>query len=439
MKTQVKKSKLNKAQKLTKNAKERARRAMKKQAAQTPVVQTPLATEIAVEIPKDIATGNTESNIETVKADDIRADAQTGNEQAQAIVTTMPVIGGELYTSVKTWNSKDEQEITLRGNRNILATFEYVPQAMLANGVDTGFKILQCSDNQKIVGKPFADSYGLVNNNDFIGVIESICAVLDSMGIKWKVTTTGTLQDRERSFISLGIDCASSVMIAGREFRAFLNCLNSIPSNQGCTVTFANNTFCVCCSNTFAAVLQNKDGAKFHAAIKHTKNVKAALQDIPVLIECYFAGNQALFSKLKYFSEFPVALTQAEQIFTAFISRDNSGNLTEKGELATRSANIIERLKELYLKGKGNSGETALDVFQAATEFYTHFSAGESDNETKQFNSSEIGVGYKTKNEFYQLLVKATQSTENFNAVARVGDIVLTNYKKALASKPVKA
>lgn len=376
-----------------------------------------------------IVTGQ-EANRKEVKKEIAVADAMAGNINAPvAPDNRVANIPDELTTSVITWNNKEIQPIALRENSNVLNRFEYIPEKLQCGGAETGYSMLRCSDNGKLVGKPFAGTYGLLNNSDFIGVIESICAVLDKMGLEWTVATTGSLKDRERTFISLQLSEQAEFTIGGRVFQAFLNCLNSIPSNSGCTVTFANNTFCVCCKNTFAHVLHGRDGSKFHAAIKHTKGMRAALNDIPVLVEAYFAGNKALFANLQAFNVFPVSLVDAENYFAAFIGRDLKGNLTDKTQLKTRSANMIETLKGLFVKGRGNKGETALDLFSAVTEYYTHFSAGESDDKAKQFESSEGGDGYISKGEFYAWLVAATQDKSRWQAIAKVGDTLLVNYR----------
>jgi hypothetical protein len=379
-------------------------------------------------------TGEAESTVETVKLDN---DRMNGIQPVMDMPEVME--GAEIPDELTTcfdnpWaHNKQVKSLALRDETNVLHRFEYMPQPLLVGTKKTRYSILACSDNGAIVGKPYAGSYSLLNNGDFIAIIEAIGAELDKLGLKYQVSTTGTIMGRERSFISLQINQQAGTVIDGREFKAFLNCLNSIPSNQGCTVTFANNTFCVCCRNTFAMCLHDKEGAKFHAAIKHTKGMKASLGDIPKLVNAYFSGNEEIFASLKSFSVFPVSLEQAEDYFAAFIGRDAKGNLTDKTSLSTRTANIIETLKGLHVKGKGNKGETALDLFQAATEYYTHFSAGKSDDKMKQYQSSEAGDGYNSKGEFYQWLMKSIQSTASFNAIAKVGNTLLVNYRKAKA------
>jgi hypothetical protein len=263
------------------------------------------------------------------------------------------------------------------------------------------------------------------------------------MGLKWRITTTGNLQSRERSFITIQIldESLTTLKIGGREFQAFLNCLNSIPSNSGCTVTFANNNFCVCCRNTFAHCLQDKSGAKLHVAIKHTKGMKLALGDVPTLIQAYFQNNAKLFANLKAFESIPVALGEAEAYFAAYLQRDEAklgtgdlpGNLTDKNELSTRAFNTVSRLKELFgKKATGNNGKDMLDMFSAVTEYYTHESAGETEDQTKQFESSEHGSGAQNKAMFYAWLVRTLNGATKakFSAIAKVGETLLVAYAK---------
>jgi hypothetical protein len=159
--------------------------------------------------------------------------------------------------------------------------------------------------------------------------------------------------------------------------------------------------------------------------------MKANLADIPVLVDAYFSANEKLFANLKAFSVFPVGLVDAEEYFAAFLGRGKNGELTDKTELKARNANTVETLQGLFVKGKGNKGETALDLFSAVTEYYTHFSAGETEDKTKQLESSELGSGSVNKGEFYSWLVASIQDKSRFQAVARVGNTLLVNYRKA--------
>lgn len=403
-----------------------------------------------------IIDGSREATTETVKTDTIRAQigqeiVATGQQTTPTPIvdTLLPREGMEdQLTCIEesgAWNRHGNivPEIKLRDASCILSRFEYVSSPLLLpNGKASKYAALTCSDNGLEVGKPFNPAtYGLLNNDGFLSVIESILAGLDKLGLKYLVATSGTVQERERQFITIkiiGEDDKTKLVIGGREFKQFLNCLNSIPSNSGCTITFANQSFCVCCRNTFAHALHGENGGKFHVAIKHTKGMKASLGDVPKLVEAYFTGNVELFKQLKAFSVFPVSIADAEKFFTAFLNRDAKGSLTDKTEVTTRSSNMSAMLQNLFAGvtgSKTNMGRDALDLFSAVTEYYTHFSAGESDDKTKQFESSEFGNGLANKNEFFQWLIKATQEPAHWQAIARVGDTLLVNWRKSDKNK----
>lgn len=401
---------------------------------------------------KVLAAGNAEATSETVASDAVRAQAQAGSEKAaQVLVASGAVAFSEAEDKLTcteashAWNGNAENTkpfIQLKGENNLLAAFDYVQTPLVVTVgkqlVQTPFNILTCSDDGKVVGKPFnPKTYSLLGTGRFLDVIEQITNQLDKLGIKWEVVTTGTLYNRERMFLTVRIkeDSLTTLQLdSKRKFVQFLNCLNSIPSNSGCTVTFANNSFCVCCRNTFAHCLHGADGTEFHVALKHTSGLAANLQDVPVLVESFFASNATLFANLKRFAAVGISLEDAERYFAAFIGRDAKDSLTDKTTLSARSANIVETLKGLFVNGKGNEGKTVVDMFQAVTEYYTHQSAGETDNVWKQFQSSEAGSGLEAKASFYSWLVASLQDkSKTFGAVAKVGDTILVATRKRQA------
>lgn len=371
----------------------------------------------------------------------------------QTPVQTVPVAQADLSldrltTSIPTWNNTNPENIapiTLRDPaRCVLASFEYLPEKLVTeNGNKTPFSILRCSDNNAIVGVPFNPrTYKLLNNDKFLTVIEAIGTQLDKLGVKWTVATTGTLNERGRLFVGLKLDGFDAYKVGGREILMFLNALNSV--DKSCNWVFANNAFTVCCKNTFRHCLESGESASLHVRGKHSSGMDTALLDIPKIVEMFITGNEKILKTLKAFHAFPIGLTDAEEIFAAWLG--NTPTTAEgiakfelpKLPLSTRTANMIDRLTALFAKGKGNNGETALDLFNAATEYYTHESAGKSDNAMKQFSSSEDlnGDGAKAKSDFYNVLIKLLDGKQgaDYRAFGKCGNMLLVQYR----SKPTK-
>lgn len=426
-----------------------------------PAINAPVINQPPVVVPDSVTP-------DSVQMDDLqRANGilTASDATAQTKAPRIPDVL-RLSPSAHAWNQTPENtqpEQTLQNNAltayDVIPVTYNLPDITLPSGAvvkarASAFQILVCSDNGLEIGRPFnPGTYSLLNNQGFLNIIGEIMAVMDSLGFKVEIVSSGTLAERERQFISLRIVNVEEMKVdETRTIRAFLNCLNSIPSNASCNVTFANNCFVVCCKNTFARALRRADDTPFHASIKHTKGMKAMLADVPVMVESFLTGNQAILANCKAFAAMDCSLGIAESIFSAFLTRTGKNRLPKSakdlakladekflelagfdmsGELTQRSANTVETLKKLYGKaGKGNKGETMLDTFQAATEYFTHASAGDSDNAMKQIQSSELGSGAIAKLDFYETLVGLAHSKGRLAGVAKVGDTVLRAFVK---------
>ncbi len=318
----------------------------------------------------------------------------------------------------------------------------------LPGNIESGLSMLVCTDDNKPIGKDYfdkekkkmvfvrqsfnPDTYSPLFNAEFIGVAEQIIEALQKHGIKHHVATTGSVENRNRVFISIRIEENENFKIGEREFLAYIDCLNSF--NKSCNVTFTNSNICVCCANTFRMALRDDSGA-FKVSIPHRKNMRAVLADVPKLIELAFKGNENFKNTLRRWSSMEIGATDASNLFAAFV-----GEGDEEAALSQRSLNQVETLARLFKSGKGNKGETLLDAFSAATEYYTHMSAGDSEDTMKQFESSEFGNASEKKIEFFDCLVGATETSEKFAGVARIGErILIATNKKIAATKLTKA
>ena len=346
---------------------------------------------------------------------------ETQDNQTTEIVTPKVKRPADLLTSsMQVWNnSEDLNPITLDDpDRNVLARYDVVPERLEIGGEPTDYCMLKTTDEGLPVGVPFKPStYNVLDNKAFIALITQLCEGLDRLGMKYSLATTGTLRGRGRVFIALAIDGQTEYAVGNRVFNSFLNCLNSV--DKSCAVTFSNNTFCVCCANTFSKALSGED-SPFHAKVRHTKNMNVVLSDIPLLVEAWISGNENIFNKLKAFDSFGMNLTQAENTFAAFLAGEKPDAI-----LKVRNLNLIDKLKTLFSNGRGNKGETMLDVFSAVTDYYSHESAGKTKDPFKQMETSEIGDGQTRKVSFFSLLSEMADKTDRFSGICKIGEHVM--------------
>ena len=248
-----------------------------------------------------------------------------------------------------------------------------------------------CSDNNLYIGKPVhQDTYSLITNKQFLDIVND--ALLSVKGAK--IDSVGSVCDRGRVFVSVSIPDLPEFRAAGREFRAYLNFINSHDQSSPFAVNASN--VCVVCDNTFRYNLHDTNNKVFRAVVKHTKNANDRLQDIDRMIDAYI-GTQVRFKHLMdSLDSRPVGAGTARNFFTGL----HSPTIAEP---STQLLNKVDELQSLFRSGRGNRGQTLADVFSAVTDYYTHQGA-KSDNPWRQIESSEYGFGSTMKTKTMDIL-----------------------------------
>lgn len=282
-----------------------------------------------------------------------------------------------------------------------------------AGDVEVPFKILTGTDDNEVIGKPFAGTYTPVSNKAFLDMIgEAISGVQGAV-----VESVGSVNNRGRVFVSLSIKGMDKFKVGNREFLDYLNFGNGHDQTSA-VWTNASNT-CTVCDNTFSMNLDGEQEVK--CKVKHSKDVIARLDNIVEIIDAY-AGTQAKFkAEFERLMNEPMKTDKARNLFAGWMIRSNN----EEGgkDLGPKTLTKVNRVTELFEKGKGNSGENRADAFSAVTDYYTHESTRNSGkNVTRQVFSSDYGLGRMAKSSFWNVI----RNDDSVNAFA-------ANGKKALA------
>lgn len=308
------------------------------------------------------------------------------------------------------WHGLTDVRADLSLDNCWLSKWDVVKTPLFTQDLPTKWSMLTASDNRNIqIGKPFADSYVPVTNKDFLEMIKE--SILGIKGVK--VASVGSVCERGRVFVSLSLSELESFKAAGREFKAYLNALNSHDFSSVLVMNTSNT--CTVCNNTFRANLHAKgDKGSVNIRVKHTKNVKMRLDNIPEIIDG-FLGAQAEFKALMDgFEATPIAEKYVSPLFAGFLGAD------EKDGLSTRKMGQVDTLTNLFKNGAGNRGKDLSDVFSAVTDYYTHESSGGEDR-TRQFVSSEFGSGLNAKTRMFGLL----QDKDAINKTVLAGKKIL--------------
>jgi hypothetical protein len=258
-----------------------------------------------------------------------------------------------------------------------------------------------------IIGRPIADSYGVINNAQFVGMVNDTLK-----GTAHKVVSVGSVRNRGRIFITVQLNEDSVKKLGNRTFEDYLTFGSS--HDMSSELFILNCSFCTVCDNTFSASLfatrsqqsdvkgdeiQGQDAVALR--LRHSKHAARKLPEIAKLLDKTLGVRAEFYAALEQLGNEKCDESRAERIFAGFELRGES--------LSTRAKNRVTRQTELFKSGRGNSGENLLDAFSAATDYYTHESSTsktDDDSKLRQFESSEFGTGAERKREFFTLLTE---------------------------------
>lgn len=264
--------------------------------------------------------------------------------------------------------------------------FELLRKPCQMDGSDVaGWDWIVGNDDSEIIGKPVADSFQFLSNARWLEIAQNSMSLIPGAVVE----SLGTFDGRAKRYLTIRLnDGREEFKIGDRVFQNRLNLQGAIDGSMS-DVLKGSNT-CIVCANTFAMSLG--DASKgIHLKAKHTKNHADKWEAIEEQIEGFF-NRSAEFERLMISAE-EIAITENRAHMAVL------GWLAEGKEAATRTLNAADRMRQLFLTGAGNRGQTGLDLISAVTDFYSHESSG-GDNRMKQFTSSEIGAGAKAKDQF---------------------------------------
>lgn len=276
--------------------------------------------------------------------------------------------------------------------------------------IDSPYSYLTASDNESIIiGKPFMKSYVPLTNARLLEICER--AIAESKGAF--LESCGTINNRNRVFLSFALSELKKFKGAGRVFEPYLNFGNSFDGS--CPVWVNTSNICTVCNNTFNANLMSKSSKVIQLRVKHTKNSEGKIENMVEIIEAAIHTQDVFAKRLDEMADKSVKENDARAFIAYYIAGDTV-DVNSKDEedhyISTRSNSIIERVLDLFKNGAGNKGENLADLFSAFTDYYSHESSG-GDSVLKQFQASEFGVAGLKKQEIFETLINNEKTKES--------------------------
>lgn len=220
-------------------------------------------------------------------------------------------------------------------------------------------------DNDVALGV-VSPSYEIVQNED----LKQVIAPMISEGLL-TVKNQGYLNKGAKVFIQAEV--AQDFQVAGESYRGLITLLNGHTGNA--SVAIGTTATRVICSNTFAMAYKDI-GEKF----RHTEGVTERVLDSTTVVDYV---NDAMRKYAEYVEKLDTVTCTSKQFNDAVEAIYGRPNDSQR-------ASFVGQLNNLFYYGKGNSGKTFYDAFNAVTEYATHYSRK---NAEGRFNYANFGKG----------------------------------------------
>ncbi len=220
-------------------------------------------------------------------------------------------------------------------------------------------------DNDVALGV-VSPEYELVQNED----LKSLINPMVSEGML-TIVKQGYLNKGAKVFIQAEVN--QEFRVVGENYKGLITLLNGHTGNA--SVAIGTTATRVICGNTFSMAYRDI-GEKF----RHSAGVNERVLESTAIIDYV---NDAM----RKYSEYVETLVDTKCTSTQF--KEAVESIYGKPADKLRDS-FVDQLNNLFYNGKGNSGKTLYDAFNAVTEYATHYSRKSADG---CFNYSNFGKG----------------------------------------------
>jgi hypothetical protein len=253
-------------------------------------------------------------------------------------------------------------------------------------------------------------------------IFESVRVLLDEFGLR--IVSSGTVYGRKNMFMNLESVENNQLEIASGDFiRPSLRVVAG--NDKSVSPSWYTGATRIVCANTFrvsmrelSALMKAKgkgslSNSAFVEKIRHSKNFLNKLGEVKQALTDFYVRQELLADALRELNTKEISSSDASNILLGF-----AGSLNEKGEIPTRTMNVVDDIVSRFENGIGNKGKTLYDLFNGFTEKYTR---DVSDDALKGFVSSEFGRASDKKESFMLALL----SDEQLEKLAKKGEELL--------------
>jgi hypothetical protein len=265
-------------------------------------------------------------------------------------------------------------------------------------------------------------SYEMLGYERFV---DCLVDAMDKLGLPVLPSTAGTLGNLGMFYMSLDL----GTEIKGGRGEILKPYLSAYTSNNGMyRPTFKDTITRIVCANTLAGA--NRELSNLEIIGKHTANGLSSIDNMGPAIEMFFKGMATLETivlpalQSEGMDSIAMRETVAGYFLQPALERDSRVDIA-KLKLSKQAQNAMEGIVELARRGKGNAGETAYDLWNGATDYWSNGAGVGSDTVglSKRAYRSNFGSGATHKTAFSEYLF----SHERRTAGREMGRKVIAN------------
>lgn len=305
------------------------------------------------------------------------------------------------YGLFQAWHGKTQvvtEEQIRRFNSEHPLCFSVIEESLFrANGQPSPFgKLIIAKRGEE--ESPIAlngKNYQIIQNDVFWSEFMNACSK-----VAGKVSYVGSVGGGAKTFATFEPAGGEWTASNGDKFTGNINAVNG---HDGLTAfELGASTVRIVCQNTLQLYLANR---KRLAKVYHTKNASKMLIDMREAVDTMFDAQAKMRDDIERLGNININVDTMRGLALCVVSKDvKPDDLLKSDGFSTRTLNQANEITNLFIKGRGNSGQNAFDALNAFTEYYTHGSKESNRDKADVFASSEFGTYAKTKADVYNRL-----------------------------------
>jgi len=231
----------------------------------------------------------------------------------------------------------------------------------------------------------------------------------------FEIVTVGTLGGYSQFFMSIAIKGQESFSVDSTDvWRKFFNLISSHNGLVSSSMMLA--MIRMVCMNTVQASIRQSETSGTNQRIEHSKNSLELIT--PKIFEANLRG---WIQDSAVYQETLVSLKDSAMSLDGFRAF-SAGVFTEEksDKISTTSFNRVTELESLFVRGKGNKGESRYDALNAFTEYFTSGNGAGKKSGAKKLARANFGRGNDWKNEAFRVLSDESEFTDSMERGERL-------------------